>query len=395
MIFWLRFALRSVLRRRRRTLITFVSVGIGVAMLIVLGAIMVGVNDTMVKNAVTLQTGHLSIDAPGMPFTEALRLSAKWEEAAGKTPVRAMLPRLNFPAMLRHGDRLQTLQAQLVEPAREAQWSPIPGTLRSGTWLDEKPGIVIGAPLAKALAASVGDALELMTAERVYRLPVLGIFQTGVPALDQSIGYLSTATAKDLQLSAFVQLRLALFAPNGADLDFLRRSLETSGIKPGTVHTWREKLPEVEQLVKLNEFSMRIMIVLVIVILAFGVANSLLIGVMDRYRYYGILKAIGVRPRELVITVLGEAMIICLGAGALGTLLGVAIALAWGEIGLDLGRYTSYNPLFSINSVIYPRLAPRMVFLPQGLALLGGVLASLWPALVASRRRASSSMRDL
>ena len=43
-------------------------------------------------------------------------------------------------------------------------------------------------------------------------------------------------------------------------------------------------MPEVEQLVNLNEFSMQIMIVLVIVILAFGVANSLLIGVMDRYR---------------------------------------------------------------------------------------------------------------
>jgi len=148
-------------------------------------------------------------------------------------------------------------------------------------------------------------------------------------------------------------------------------------------------------LVNLNEFSMQIMIVLVIVILAFGVANSLLIGVMDRYRYYGILKAIGVRPWELVVAVLGEALVLCLGAGLLGTLLGVAISLAWREVGLDLSRYTSYNPLFSINSIIHPRLAPGMVFLPQGLALLSGLLASVWPALVASRRRAGSSMRDL
>jgi len=235
----------------------------------------------------------------------------------------------------------------------------------------------------------------VVTAERHVILNVVGIFQTGVQTLDQRGGYMSIATAKAYSLDAGVRIQGALFAQPSADLVVLRQQLLEHLPATLTVTSWQQKLPEVEQLVNLNQFSMQIMIALVIIILGFGVANSLLISVMDRYRYYGILKAIGVRPREVIITVVGEAMVVCVGAGLFGTVMGVLISLAWGEIGLDISRYTSYNPHFSIDAVIYPRLQPIMVFLPQALALISGVVASVWPAMVAARRQVSSSMREL
>jgi len=383
------------LSRRRRTLIAFFSVSFGIAMLIVLGAIMVGVNDTMIKNAVALQTGHLSIEAPVLPFEEALSREDSWEQTVRDEAVEALLPRLVSPAMLRNGKMTQTLQVTLVEPQREVGWSPLPNKIHSGTWLNEEPGLVIGASLSDRLAVSVGDTLELLTAKRRYQLPVLGIFKTGIQALDHAVGYMAISVGRQEQLDVHVQLRTALFAKTVTDLVELRQNLKRNGLQEASVYTWQTKLPELEQLVKLNEFSMQIMIALVIAILAFGVANSLLISVMDRYRYYGILKAIGVRPVDVVVTFVGEALVICLGACVFGTLVGVVISLLWGQVGLDISHYTSYNPHFSINPMIYPRLVPSMVFLPQGLALMTGVLASIWPALVAARRRVSSTMRDL
>ncbi|WP_321366444.1 FtsX-like permease family protein [uncultured Desulfuromusa sp.] len=395
MIFWLRFALRSVLRRRRRTLITFISVGLGVAMLIVLGSIMVGVNDTMVKNAVAINSGNLVIETPPLPLNTALQETESWEQVLQIQEILYVLPRYTLPAILRHGERVQALQLTLVNPEQEKNNSPIPDNISAGHWLHEQEGLVIGSGLAESLAVSTGEIVRFSTSDQHFELPVTGIFHTGVQSLDYGLGYLPIAVAQKLALAANVRLQLAVFTTSGSALPTLQRQLQSTQGTTATISTWQQKLPEVEQLVQLNEFSMQIMILLVIAILAFGVANSLLISVMDRYRYYGILKAIGVRPQEVVITVVGEALVICLGAGLIGTLVGMIVGSIWGQIGLDISHYTSYNPHFSINPVIYPRLTVSMVFLPQVLALITGVLASVWPALVAAGRQVNSSMRDL
>ncbi|MCK5682394.1 hypothetical protein KAI46_16455, partial [bacterium] len=78
-----------------------------------------------------------------------------------------------------------------------------------------------------------------------------------------------------------------------------------------------------------------------------------------------------------------------------GTILGSAVTFLWADYGLDLSRYTSANPHFSVNSIIYPRLTPTMVFAPQMMALGAGVLAAIWPALVAGRRPITQVMRGL
>lgn len=399
MIYWLRFAIRSVIRRRRRTVVTFISIGFAVAMLIVLGAIMVGVNDTMVKNAVALQTGHLALESTPMPLTDAMRHMAALQQQLPAEQVQVLLPRFSMAVLLRHRKTEQAVQLYAVDPQLEQRWSPVPATLRSGQWLapgDDTPtGLVIGQGAADALAVAVGDHLDVVTATQQSTLPIVGVFQSGVQTLDQRGGYLTIATARASHLDASVRIQGALFVYPATDMAALHQ--QVAGWLPATmaVASWQQKLPEVEQLVNLNQFSMQVMIGLVIIILGFGVANSLLISVMDRYRYYGILKALGVRPGEVIITVVGEALVICLAAGVFGTVLGVLISLAWGEVGLDISRYTSYNPHFSIDAVIYPRLQASMVFLPQILALLSAVVAALWPALVAARRQVSSSMRDM
>ena len=395
MMFWLRFALRSVVRRYRRTRITFISVGFGIAMLIVLGAIMVGVNDTMIRNAVALQSGHIAVDSSSMPLDQASASFEHWTEQVANADVEALVPRFSIAALLRHHQTQRAIQLIVIDPALEQRWSPVPATVVQGHWLQDRDGIVLGSGAARELGIEVDDMVLVATAEKHTSLRVVGIFQTGVQSLDLAGGYLALATAQQRNLGDSVRIQAAVFVPAATPLEPLRRNLQAAAPQTFKLTTWREKLPEVEQLVHLNEFSMQIMMALVIVILGFGVANSLLISVMDRYRYYGILKALGVRPREVITTVVAEAVILCLGAGLLGTLLGVLISLGWGHVGLDISRYTSYNPHFSVDPMIYPRLKALMVFLPQTLALISAVIASLWPALVAARRGVSSSMREL
>ena len=98
MIFWLRFALCSCLRRRRRTIITLAGISFGIATLVVLGAIMVGVNDTMINNAVAIHTGNIVVKGnSSLPMPKALALgsgiiAAIWPAlVAGRRPISQVM----------------------------------------------------------------------------------------------------------------------------------------------------------------------------------------------------------------------------------------------------------------------------------------------------------------
>ena len=386
MIFWLRFALRSCLRRRRRTIITLAGISFGIATLVVLGAIMVGVNDTMINNAVAIHTGNIVINGDPLPMPQALtRVDKLLLDLETTTELQTILPRIHFPALITSEQNNSPINVVAVDPRREAMQTPIGKRVIAGVYLENDKGLLLGEVAAKRLAVKPGDRVILITPSQRYDLEITGIFSLGIEAFDRTMAFISLETARTM-LGLDVNHEIALFVRPNNDLNQTAKTVALTIRASEEVRLWHEILPEVAQLVKLNEFSMAIMILLVIIILGFGVANALLLSVMDRYRYFAILKAIGVRPQEIFIIIMAEAFFMCLVAAIIGTILGSSCTLIWADYGLDLSRYTSANPHFSVNSTTYPRLTPLMALAPQVLALGSGILAAIWPALIAGRR---------
>ena len=396
MNFWLRFALRSCLRRRRRTLITLLGIAFGVATMVVLGAVMVGVNDTMIKNAVAIHTGNVVLQGDSVPSAQALTRVNKLADSlpAVDDRIKTVLPRLHFPVLLTADQRSLPLNIVAVTPKLEALQTPIAGRMVSGKYFADSQGLVLGAAAADKLGIEVGDQVFLITRAQRSAIKVSGIFSLGVAGLDQGIGFISLTRLPTLPAGS-VNYEMAIFCSPGSDLRKVAARVRHLSLPSEKVRLWDDVLPDVAQLVKLNEFSMLIMVALVVIILGFGVANALLMSVMDRYRSFAVLKAIGVRPREIFIVIMAEAFFMGLLAAVIGTILGSLVTLIWSGFGLDLSHYTSSNPLFSVNSTIYPRLAPVMVLVPQAAALGAGILAAVWPALVAGRRSVNQVMRGL
>jgi len=393
-MFWLRFAFRSCVRRRKRTGITLLGVAFAVGTLVVLGAIMVGVNDTMIENAVAMHAGHVASVAGPMPMHDALDRARTPEDPAGDLELAGTLRRCRFSAMLKsdHGTLPATIWA--VDPKREALFTPIERAMVNGQYLAAPLDLLIGKAAAEELSLNVGDSVLVTTPSEQWERRVGGIYSSGIGAFDLGVSFMTLEAASELN-EPQVFFEKAYFLLRGADPENVRTRLSDAAAADEKLSTWPELLPEVAQLVDLNAFSMSIMIALVVLILGFGVANALLISVMDRYRHFAVLKAIGVRPSEVIRIVVFEALLMCLAAGLLGTGLGWAIGTAWGHVGLDLSAYTSSNPHFSVNPIVYPRVTPFMTFAPQALALCAAAGAAIWPAIVAARRPVSHAMRDI
>lgn len=392
-MFWLRFALRSCLRRRRRTGITLLGMAFAIGTLVVLGAIMVGVNDTMIQNAVAMHAGHVAGVAGPMRMAEAMRRVRTVGEGPPDAAVAGQLRRCRFTAMLQSDRATAPTTIWAVAPEQESEFTPIRRSVREGGYFERPSDLVIGAGCARELSLKVGDVVLLTTPSEHREFRVGGIFDTGIDRFDAGVSFMTLTAAADLN-EPQVYFERAFFLEPGSEAVETREGIATTAQVDERVSTWPELLPEVAQLVDLNTFSMTIMTTLVVLILGFGLANALLISVMDRYRHFAVLKAIGVRPGEVARVILFEALLMCLAASLLGTGLGAAASLVWGHYGLDLSAYTSSNPHFSVNPVVYPRLTAMTMFAPQALALCAAALAAVWPAIVAASRPVSLAMRE-
>lgn len=184
-MFWFRFAFRSCVRRRRKTIVTLLGMAFGVSALIVLGAIMVGVNDTMVENAVSLWAGHIVVEQGPLDMADAVSQANAWAvEAKSQPQVRDVLPRCLLPGILsnEHGNASSLpLQVWFVEPEAERRISPVPHSVIQGQYLQAADnGIVLGKAAASELGVQPGGQVTLTTSDDEYDVSVTGVFDTGV-----------------------------------------------------------------------------------------------------------------------------------------------------------------------------------------------------------------------
>ncbi len=390
--FWLRFALRSLVRRRSRSAVTLGAIALGVAVLIFLGGIMVGVSDTMIENSVSLQTGHLLVRSD-----DAEALITRWRDRRDlPDEVEAALPRLIAPAMIAAETGAAAVQIVGVMPAREKEHTAIPSSGAKGRYLSDASNVAeifLGVDAAGELGATVGDSVQVSFADGAKgEATLVGLFDTGIEHIDRSVAHVPLDWLMRFE-SAKRRGEVALFLRRGVESGEAAARIEPLLDDGETVTTWQVLLPELEQLTRLNVVSMAIVIILVVILMAAGLSNTVLVSVMDRYREFGVLKALGTTPGEITGLILMETAVMCLVAGALGLVAGCAVTLVFGHTGLDLSRFTSENPHFVMSGVVYPRLEFVMTAAPV-IAVLGvSVLASLWPAWIAARRRAAEVMR--
>jgi len=379
MFFWLKFAFRSCVRRRKRSAITLLGISFAIAAMVFLGAVMVGVNDTMVKNTVALRSGYVVAEHDAMNVSDAYK---KVEIESGK--ITKAYPRLIMTGVFANGKESFPVSFRLINADKESDIVPYVKNIVSGS----REGTLIGKKLADRLGVKINDELMFYIKNNAYKIKISGIFETGVDVIDSSLAYGSLKNAEKFYTES-ARIELAVFNVS-VKAGEIRKKLSGDGYD---VYGWRDKMPEVAQLVKLNEFAVHLVVVLVVAILGFGIANSLMLSIIDRHKHLAVMKAVGVLPSEIVISVVAEALIMCFSASVIGTILGCAAVLTASSAGIDISEYTSHNPHFSVDSVIYPRLTFAMVFLPQAGAVVSAMIAALWPAFSGAHKKVVEGLR--
>lgn len=335
---WLMFAIRNVLRNRRRSLVTLAISALGAAAILLSGGFALFTYERL-EEASARDTGHFTVArAEYFEREEDVPLELGIDDYAelGRqlrtdSDVTAVLPRVQFTGLLSNGEKSAIMIGVGIDLRAELDVKGPFLTMQQGSALEdegsEAPRVLIGAGLARSLSASPGDGLTLLAsttegALNALDVEVQGVFSTGIPELDKRQIYTDIATAQQLIASERVSdLRVYLRSLDRAPLAMQRwaqRLGDAYGFKG-----WREQAVFYRSVRDLYNRIFGALGAVIVLIVMFVIANAMAMAIIERTRESGALRALGALPEQLTRMFALEGATL----GAAGALLGACIAL--------------------------------------------------------------------
>lgn len=387
-------AWRSLWRNARRTLITLAIVAVGMWSILAFTVTLKAWAASSRDAALRLLTGEGQIhaagylDDPGIGYRFAAPSGALAAALSGRD-VTAWAPRLRVPAVIQSEYRALPVDFLGVDPARERRVSDLPQQIETGRYLTaaDDACVVLGKHMIARLKTRVGKRVIVMAqatdghlAERSF--VIVGAFGGAEGAQDQYAfsGILPAqamlGVGHDLSEISFDVTSDAALAGVVAGL---RRAAPGLDIEP-----WTEFAPLAYAMDRLSGTYVAIWLAVMFVLMAIGIVNAQLMAVFERTREFGLLQALGMRPRLILLQVaLESAMLIGIGIAAGDAV--AALMVAWLHNGIDLGVLAPGSERFGGGRFLYPKLEANDVVLSSLIVWVLGIAAALWPAGRAAR----------
>ena len=415
---------RNLWRNPRGTLLTALALGLGLTLMLVSLGLLDGSQEQMVANAVRFGTGDVVVQAQGYQDSASQELLlpvgvvSKTQEflhaEALKHDLRGMSPRLLASGLLSSAANASGVSMMGIIPQEERRVSLIPQRIVEGNYFndDQQSGVIIGWELARMLKVKIGSKVVLMVqpvqapdAEATDAgegemqstlVRVSGIFRTGIQAIDAHIIQLPLPEAQALLGEPDRVTQIAVLLEREGDSLRVARGLrkQFAGV-PVEILPWREAMPAVAQLFVLDQAFNYVMNGVVLAMVGLGILNTILMRVIGRRYEFGLCSALGLRPVQLAVMVVGESLALTAISLALGLVLGLGLQHYFATAGLDLRWFfkSSLPATLVFDPIIYSRLSPTRIASSVGIVFLTAIVISLYPALKAARTELPGALR--
>jgi len=428
-----RIAVRDVGRNKRRSGLTLIAVALGLALVIALHGLEMGAMEGSVENNIRVQSGHVQVRAESH---EEDKVSLKWEDlledpqglvaqAQTLAEVQAAAPVLWASGILGTVEDSVGVRVFGIDPLAETA-----ATFREdlvGEFLapDDRSGVLISQRLANNLELAVGDDVSLLVNtsgeqpdEAIFTannlgltvgddvsllvntsgeqpdeaiFTIRGLYDTGLPAFDEATIFLPLAKAQAFTRAGERASAVVVLLHDQEDADAVAAALRTPGLK---VLTWRDLNQLMLQAMESAMGILYMFYLIVLAIVAVVVANTLLMSVFERTREMGILAALGLKGRQIMMMFMLESATL----GALGVVLGVLLGslgvyyLATEGIHLgDLAAQVSAD--IAYGETMYASFQWSATAVLSVVCWVITLLASLYPAWFATRKEPIDALR--
>jgi putative ABC transport system permease protein len=401
-------AVRNMLRNKKRSLITLSAVSFGLAALIFLRGFVFGAQRQMVENITTSLTSDAQIVPKALENIYNTNGYIEDPEA-----IRKILK--DEPRLEAYAERV--IAGGIVSSATNSIATFIVGfdpametAIRSRRVVEkgrlmtaeDVHGAAIGDTMRDILGAQIGDKI-VVTAQDYYgalageAFTLVGTFTTGNDQIDNGTVMILTPSAQrmlslDKRISKFA-LRIKPDEDVGRFVHDLRGKMPPK--QDLRVITWQELIPVMAQLINFQNGMIFVVVFIVLTVVAAGILNTLMMSIVERTREFGLLMAIGTKPRQVVLLVAMESFFITFLGTILGVLLGISLTTYAARGGIDLSRFISTFSNFLIGARVYPKVDWLYLSIFVAVVMVSNVVVSLYPAWRASRLDPVEAMRQV
>lgn len=412
-----KLAFRNLRRNFRRTLITIVAIGLGTALSLFSIGLGDGAHFQMIENGVAIGQGHLTFQREGFlespsntlfiqdpaPFVSA-------SESSGYT--RETFQRIRGEGILATAAGAEGVAYLGIDPTKPGESGIFRRSMSEGEFLTENSGakVVVGAKLADRLKLKIGRKTVLTTQDATGEitstlLRVQGIFRTGSGAIDGNIILVPLSNLQETLSMGEGVSSIAIYLENPFKQDEAYRHINgqinkqvsgqiskqaAEGTTGGStaLYAWQALQPDLRDYVVIDDAFGYMIYGIILLIVAIGVLNTVLMSVMERRREIGILTAVGMEGGQVMRMILTETVFITILGILLGLVMGGSVNWYFATYGLDLSSMSPEEWSLAgtvIDPVLRSHLRPQRAMTLCGLVFLLTVTMGIYPAWKASR----------
>ncbi len=365
----------------------------------------------MIRNAIKLGDGHISVQAKGY-----LEAPANYKFIEDGASLLADLEHLDLPAFLAPRISLQVLASSAnnsvgvafegIASEQDPRMKDILDKLIEGDEdiFESKRGVIIGEKLSRKLKVKVGGKIVLMAGKQggdsqAQLARVQGIYKSGIDELDSYfvIGNLELASlfleGEGADTNLMPLTRVAVFLDDEKKLKEILPIIDkhlsaNESFNELTALDWKTMMPQLVQFVMVDDAGNYIFLILILIMVAVGVVNTVLMSVLERTREFGLLRALGINRFHLMILVFFETLMLSLMSVGIGWLISGPIHLWFSHAGLDLSAMMGDNTQMAgtyMDTIVYTELSIRRILQLTIIIFTVTLITGIYPAIKAGR----------
>jgi len=400
----IKVAWRNIWRSKKRSVIIIISVMIGLSTGIFLMAFYNGMIEQRVNTAIQSEISHIQLHHPefrkdydikysllnGLPILKEIQSNSNVKAAAGRIIIKGMIASASGSAGI-------TING--IMPELEKEVTDLSGKLKEGNYFNQqkKNELIIGEKLIKKLKLNISNKAILTfqdnegnIASAAFR--ITGVYKTVNTPYDESNVFVNIQDVDSLSGIPGLINEIAVLLKSNT---LLNETQNEFGLKyPSTeIKSWMEISPEIGLTVSVADQMVYIFMGIILLALAFGIVNTMMMAVLERTREIGMLLALGMNKLKVFSMILMETFFLVL-AGCPGgiTIAFIAIAISK-KTGISFNKFKEVYASFGYSDVIYPTLTNWQFWMIMLLVIITAIVSALFPAWRALQLKPAESIR--
>ena len=391
-----KLAFRNLFRNTRRTVLTSLLISSSLIVLILVDGLMHGMTNVMVGGITHTLEGEAQVARKG--FRNDFEVAYTIDDPASvisqleeNKTLEGFGPRVIIGGMIASSYNTTGSLVYGVDAKQELKVSRISEAIIEGQYLSGEPReILIGKPMAELLEVELGDRLIITAAtvdtneitQELFRLS--GVFEFGPEEMDKNLVFINLVKAQSVlgMQDNLHQIALRFMDPEDAknkELPLFKQLTNEENEALG----WLDLQPSIGAMIEMAGFSTAIVGAILFLLTSLGVINSMFMSIYERIYEFGVAKAIGTTPRQIIQLVLFEALLLALISCVFGLVIGYFLGDYFSIHGIPMGKMEVSGVLLDGN--MYTQLMLyQFVNFPIYVTLLT-LAAAIYPARFASR----------